>query len=54
MNDNEGTMPQQIAHLEAMAARMRILLEPTAHEIHNTARLIRMLASPGESQYSSS
>jgi hypothetical protein len=25
MNDNEGTMPQQIAHLEAMAARMRIL-----------------------------
>ena len=23
MNDNEGTIPQQIAHLEAMAATMR-------------------------------
>ena len=23
MNDNEGTVPQQVAHLEAMAATMR-------------------------------
>jgi len=23
MNDNEGTIPQQIAHLEAMASTMR-------------------------------
>ena len=23
MNDNEGTLPQQIAHLEAMASTMR-------------------------------
>jgi hypothetical protein len=27
MNDNEGTIPQQIAHLEAMAGTMREDLE---------------------------
>ncbi len=40
MNDNEGTIPQQIAHLEAMAGTMREDLEEAR---------AGLLAKPGES-----
>jgi hypothetical protein len=45
MNDNEGTIPQQIAHLEAIANTMRDDLEEARTEL---------LAMPGGERVTSS
>jgi hypothetical protein len=38
MNDNEGTIPQQIAHLESMATTMREDLAARAYQARRLCR----------------
>jgi hypothetical protein len=42
MNDNEGTIPQQIAHLESIAATMRENLK---------AARVELLLKPGDEKF---